>query len=670
MNEKFSESKMRIPRLIVIGLTGPVGSGCSTISKFFHDSDKSDRSKGNDLLNKLRKDKIVETNKERKYVVNWNVVNKYVDERYSHRASGQPKKGEGSLRDRLEKREQLKAFDFLAKYYTEQDHLFRTLSVSDLIVFHALMRIEKKENHENWREFIDVANENIEDIREEISKVGAGIESINEYYDIMKDTKNLEEPEKMLKLFRVIHSNVKIIKENFYNKYPNLYTSTLQDFGDNIRSSGDPFKCEPNRSKKNCYKLAEDICEMINLINRTRQASFFIVDCLRNPYEVLYLRGKFSNFFLFSVFSQKEVRLERSRKNRLHVQTRTFNEDYFQKEFDKSDYRDSGMGNLDCRDRLYRQDVTKCVQISDIAITNKEEDWEGLYDKILRIVLLILSPGCTKPTLDEMYMNMAYTMSVKSNCISRQVGAVIKVPKGYIVGAGWNEAPRSKIDCGLRTLRDLAHDKEFLPIVKALLKSVGGDGEETVEELTQRLCEGFKGEGDGKYPNQACFCFKDEMAKKSTAPRLKEAWQQMLSEDQIDDEDQRLSLKDGGEKFIDELVERGELHQLDFCLALHAEENALVQSARIGGTGMNEGTIYTTDQPCPICAKKIEQAGITKVVYTEPYPASLPRVFLKRAKLVQFEGIKPRAYIKLFMPNHDQKEWQELERNGLVPEFM
>jgi tRNA(Arg) A34 adenosine deaminase TadA len=54
-----------------------------------------------------------------------------------------------------------------------------------------------------------------------------------------------------------------------------------------------------------------------------------------------------------------------------------------------------------------------------------------------------------------MYMNLAYTMAVKSNCISRQVGAVIVSPEGHVVGAGWNDVGKGQISCGLRAIGDL-----------------------------------------------------------------------------------------------------------------------------------------------------------------------------------------------------------------------
>ena len=58
---------------------------------------------------------------------------------------------------------------------------------------------------------------------------------------------------------------------------------------------------------------------------------------------------------------------------------------------------------------------------------------------------------------------------------------------------------------------------------------------------------------------------------------------------------------------------------LDTCLCLHAEQNAIVQAA-YHGVGIAGGAIYCTHQPCLTCAKMIVNAGLTRIVYDEPYP--------------------------------------------------
>ena len=60
-------------------------------------------------------------------------------------------------------------------------------------------------------------------------------------------------------------------------------------------------------------------------------------------------------------------------------------------------------------------------------------------------------------------MNMAYTMAMKSNCMSRQVGAVIEGKYGYLVGAGWNDVGVGQISCGKRNIKDLYLEEFQIP---------------------------------------------------------------------------------------------------------------------------------------------------------------------------------------------------------------
>jgi len=50
-----------------------------------------------------------------------------------------------------------------------------------------------------------------------------------------------------------------------------------------------------------------------------------------------------------------------------------------------------------------------------------------------------------------------------------------------------------------------------------------------------------------------------------------------------------------------------------FCIAIHAEVNALLWATR-DTTG---GTAYITDQPCPGCRKALAAAGIVRVVWPD-----------------------------------------------------
>ena len=77
-------------------------------------------------------------------------------------------------------------------------------------------------------------------------------------------------------------------------------------------------------------------------------------------------------------------------------------------------------------------------------------------------------------------------------------------------------------------------------------------------------------------------------------------------------------------------VPSGERHEL--CRALHAEQNALIQSS-LHGISVKGATLYTTTQPCVICAKMLINAGIKEIVMTQGYPDKMSRDLLKQAKI-------------------------------------
>ena len=78
------------------------------------------------------------------------------------------------------------------------------------------------------------------------------------------------------------------------------------------------------------------------------------------------------------------------------------------------------------------------------------------------------------------------------------------------------------------------------------------------------------------------------------------------------------SCKERGECLRRKLgIPSGTRHEL--CYAVHAEQNAIIQAARLG-IQLEGATLYCTHQPCVICAKMVINAGISRVVYREGYP--------------------------------------------------
>ena len=92
------------------------------------------------------------------------------------------------------------------------------------------------------------------------------------------------------------------------------------------------------------------------------------------------------------------------------------------------------------------------------------------------------------------------------------------------------------------------------------------------------------------------------------------------------------SCKDRGECLRVRLgIASGTKHEL--CYAIHAEQNAIIQAAKLG-VSIEGATLYCTHYPCAICAKMIVNAGIARLVYIHPYPDDFSRQILDEADIV------------------------------------
>ena len=68
----------------------------------------------------------------------------------------------------------------------------------------------------------------------------------------------------------------------------------------------------------------------------------------------------------------------------------------------------------------------------------------------------------------------------------------------------------------------------------------------------------------------------------------------------------------------------------ELCYAVHAEQNAIIQAAKLG-VSIDGATLYCTHQPCVICAKMIVNAGVVRVVYHSGYPDDFALDIFKEA---------------------------------------
>lgn len=331
----------------------------------------------------------------------------------------------------------------------------------------------------------------------------------------------------------------------------------------------------------------------------------YVVDGVRNPAEVKALRREFSNFYLVALGASADVRFTRKRREC----------DGDRNVFDRDDKRDSGEYAVES----YEQNTSDCVLNADVFINNDRqlvERWE--FDRWLRsvnqYVTLMRGPGrAGRPTYDELHMQYAYSTSLKSPCLKRKVGAVIvalraaaepqitplieeRTPAGhYVIATGRNEAPPGITDCSER--RYCEKDSQIWQMVREMKYCPGCGNPLDPASI-----------GDSPKPYYPCVC----------GTRL-------------------------GRDFIPG-------RSLDICIAVHAEESAILQAAHLGTTSLNGTRLYSTTFPCLLCAKMIAAVGIAEVVYLEPYPSPDARKLLEdaRVNVRRFEGVLGRAFHRLY----------------------
>ncbi len=97
------------------------------------------------------------------------------------------------------------------------------------------------------------------------------------------------------------------------------------------------------------------------------------------------------------------------------------------------------------------------------------------------------------------------------------------------------------------------------------------------------------------------------------------------------------SCKDKGECIRKKLnIPSGTRHEV--CYAVHAEQNAIIQAAKMG-VSVQGATIYVTHQPCSICTKMIINSGIKRVIFKEGYPDAFSIELFNEAgvELIKYE---------------------------------
>ncbi|HUF45345.1 MAG TPA: deaminase, partial [Aestuariivirgaceae bacterium] len=254
-----------------------------------------------------------------------------------------------------------------------------------------------------------------------------------------------------------------------------------------------------------------------------------------------------------------------------------------------------------------------------------------------RYLRLLFGHKFTTPGRDEYGMYLAKAASLRSADLSRQVGAAIFTPMGEVISIGSNEVPKG--GGGTYFEGDIPDYRDY---------TVGGDyNEREKHRILKELLNRMAGKG-------------------------------LLSEipgcESIDDIASFLLSDPGGPLLKDSRV----MDLLEFGRQIHAEMSALVDAARLGRSVVG-AVMFSTAFPCHMCAKLIIGAGITRLVYLEPYPKSYaedmyPNVIDIEARKTSdgthvlfepFTGVSPFRYRDLFEKGRrkefggDIREWKD-----------
>src|SRR5581483_8228088 len=267
--------------------------------------------------------------------------------------------------------------------------------------------------------------------------------------------------------------------------------------------------------------------------------------------------------------------------------------------------------------KSYGQNVRQSFPMADVFLESTND--ARLLDDIRRFVRLILGDNTETPTKDEYGMAHAHHSGLRSGALGRQVGAAIATQNGEIIALGTNEVPKfggGQYWCGDEPdNRDIRKERDSSDLLKQI----------NLGEVLDRLAE-----SDWLPPEKKDLQSNERV--KQALPLLK------------------------GVRIM---------QPLEFGRAVHAEMAAIVDAA-VRGVSVKGAVLYTTTFPCHECARHIIAAGISRVIFIEPYPKSLAAILHDDSIAVEaaipgrlvfqpFLGVAPRQYDNVFPIFGDRK---------------
>jgi len=472
-----------------------------------------------------------------------------------------------------------------------------------------------------------------------------------------KDKKTLDNPILCFVLKEYIYYYLPKWSAALWNEVDRLHqisSIVKQMLGINLRMFREPYNIDGMELKNDGYTIiAEDINFSIKLLRNYHHLAGELrnevlhtriaIDSIKNPFESRYLSDRYSNYYLFGIYTQEENRINRyqtSQKNLGQLLALDALEQPLElkkrlQQLDAEDGQDtvdtlSGYAlrwlcNYEKRYASVQlrtlfpfilQNISSCFETADVFFNNDNKPF-SLEANLVRYVCLVMHPGLLLPTPVERMMQMAYIAKLNSGCLSRQVGAVITDAQYHLLSVGWNQQPEGQFPCAYRDIDSLCS-----PGDEGTCKLMYSDFEledgfrDTLRSVRQSNEQGKRESGTLTH-----YCFKD-------------VYNAMA----------------GTRDFI-------------YTRSMHAEETAFLNlGSKVDAA--KGGYLFTTSSPCISCAKQAMQMQIAKIYYIEQYPGiQLKHVLSSTSRCPEMElptGVIGKAYVQLYTPIMPLKDEDEL----------
>lgn len=354
----------------------------------------------------------------------------------------------------------------------------------------------------------------------------------------------------------------------------------------------------------------------------------FVVRQLKHDKEVELLRRVYGDsFFLISAYAPREVRKSRLTEKIASTHNRLPGASYERAalsliERDEEEIVDPSRFPGASRQELLKrrklgQQVRETFWRGDAYIDARSE--ATITRDLERVIQVWFSHPFRTPTRDEFLMFLARAAAYKSASMGRQVGAAIGTKDGSVIATGANEVPKAK--GGQYWDEDPENDD-------GRDHRRGSDSSDTMKfDLLSDLVSRLEEEGWNPPSGSGSLRDRVEQLMYGDAPPMKGS-------------------------HLDALIE--------YQRPVHAEMSAITDAAR-RGVSVQGAALYTTTFPCHGCARHAVAAGISRVVFIEPYAKSLATLLHddsisldgltsdeNHVQFQPFAGIAPRRYLSLF----------------------